>query len=166
MKKQILLFICLLFCVTKINAQTKTPNFKLKELIALASKDDEYFDTYVTGKGFEFTEAKNIDECEAINYDFSASSDRKFRTQSIYKINCENFWTCHWYPGTIKAYTAIKNELKANGFKFIEKTVDEIGGLNFDYKKGNIIVTLGSFENKTSNGDKITSYSIYVKNYK
>jgi hypothetical protein len=66
----------------------------------------------------------------------------------------------------VKAYNAIKNELKIIGFKFIEKSISESGGLRLDYKKGNIKVRLSSYENENSNGDKKTSYGIYVfKNY-
>jgi hypothetical protein len=55
--------------------------------------------------------------------------------------------------------------LKINGFKFIEKKIDEDGSLRFKYKKGNIKITLSSFENENSNGDKKTSYGIYIFKY-
>jgi hypothetical protein len=75
MKKQFLQITILLLCCFTTVAQSPKPkpNFTLKELIALASNDDEYFDTYVTNKGFEFNKAEKEDDgCENSSYDFGA----------------------------------------------------------------------------------------------
>jgi hypothetical protein len=123
MKKYFLQITILLLCCFTAVAQTPKPkpNFTLKELIALANNDDEYFDTYVTNKGFEFKEAeKTEDGCETSIYDFGASGDRLFRNQSVNKTNCQNYVLVIWGPDSIKVYNAIKNELKISGFKFLE----------------------------------------------
>jgi hypothetical protein len=88
MKKYILQITILLLCCFATVAQTTKPkpNFTLKELIALASNDDGYFDIYVNNKGFEFKEAKKEDNgCENSVYTFGASGDRNYSNQIVDK---------------------------------------------------------------------------------
>jgi hypothetical protein len=168
MKKYFLQITILLLCCFTTVAQSPKPkpNFTLKELIALTSNDDEYFDTYVTNKGFEFYKAETEgDGCERSKYAFDFSKNRVYADQFIGKDNCKNSARIRWIPENIKAYNTIKKELKINGFKFNVKIMDEDGGMNFIFKKGIMEVTLSSFEGESSNGNKKTSYGIYVCKY-
>ena len=140
-------------------------SFTLAELIKITKSSDDNFDTYATLRGFTFY-SNETDDTEVENQSYVyKSNDVKiayltkysFLTNKYEKSSMVSFQTIN-----SSAYLKIKNELKANGFKFLNKDLHN-GTTFLNYSKGKIEISLASSSDE-SNGSyrQRTSYEISV----
>lgn len=161
MKFRILILLILLCNI--LNGQS----FNLNELIKLSKSDLNFFDTYVTNKGFMFVEKKKESDYFANVY--VQNNERGYKSNYINKID---FISHHeamiaYRTTNSKIYLKIKDELVKYGFKYIENGVDSEGNIFFTYRKGKLEATLLSDKttNAELNSNKI-DYEIGVSYFK
>jgi hypothetical protein len=111
--------------------------------------DVDNFDTYVTAKGFVFLEEKNDENRKGVTYaldlsDIDNSKAIKFLT--VYQRYFFRKYSISYQTIYKKEYLAIKNQIKALGFKLEESEVvtDDDGDASnhFVYKKGKARISL------------------------
>jgi len=123
--------------------------FTLSELIKMSKMDVDNFDTYVTAKGFVFSKEDIDDNYQGVEYAFELN--RTDRTKALKFLTLYQRFYFYKYAiayQTIykKEYLAIKNQIKALGFKLEESnfhTNDEgITSNHFVYKKGKARISI------------------------
>lgn len=143
-----------------ITAQISGQEFNLSELIKINNFKIDHFDTYVTNKGYRYYENKNTDFSNATSYVYSINGAKKSYITKIYRKN-QPKENVSFQTRKNTTYLKIKAELKSLGFKFINNGTFE-GDTYFEYKKGNVEISLTSSIQKNSFGDELTSYEISV----
>lgn len=156
MIKSILTVAVLFSTITQIFGQ----DFNLAELIKINNYKIDHFDTYVTQKGYRYYENKNTDFSNATSYVYSVNGAKKSYITKFYR-KTQLKEMVSFQTGKNTTYLKIKSELKSLGFKFINSGTFE-GDTYFDYKKGNIEISLTSSVQKNSFGDELTTYEISV----
>lgn len=152
--KKFILFLSL-FVINSVFSQ----KVSLNELILLAKMNDDEFDTFCIKKGYDIHLIENDDYSENITYIFK-KNEMNFSTNYISKFNYKTKNKIMVsYQTTSPNYISIKNEIKSNGFIFIEnKLIDETYYL--EYKKNNLELSLASFKTKNKDNIEITQYEI------
>jgi hypothetical protein len=156
MKKIITAFLLIISC------SVFSQSFSLNELIKLANSSDDYFDTYVTKKGYTFNEIKDREYSKSIGYTFLVNGYSEFFVSKIlWKTRSFGFVT--FQTDNISNYLKIKEDLINFGYKLSEKGTTE-GFPYFEYKKGNTNVTLHLIsETNEYTNKKRNAYEIAVK---
>lgn len=138
-------FFFVFFFVTTSLGQT----FTLPELIKMSKMDVDNFDTYVTAKGFVFSNEDVGDNHQGVEYAFNL--DRTDRTKALKFLTLYQRYYFFKYAisyQTInkKEYLAIKNQIKALGFKLEEsnfhKRDEDTTSNHFVYKKGKARISI------------------------
>lgn len=147
----------LMLLITESFAQ----DFTLAELIKINNYKIDNFDTYVTQKGYQYYDNKNTDFKDQTSYVHYINGVKKSYISKFY-YKTQNKEMVSFQTGKNTTYLKIKAELKSLGFKFIN-TESNDGTTFFDYKKGNIEISLNSSVQENRYGDKLTTYEISVK---
>lgn len=157
-----ILILLILFCNNLFGQ-----SFNLNELIKLSKSDLNYFDTYVTNKGFMFVEKRT--ESNYIANVYVQNNDRGYKTNYINKLDyfSHNEVMITYRTINSKIYLNVKNDLAKSGFKYVENGADDDGNIYFTYRKGKLEVTLLSDKttNAGLNSNKI-DYEIGVSYFK
>jgi hypothetical protein len=157
-----ILIVLILFCNVLYGQ-----SFNLNELIRLSKSDLNYFDTYVTNKGFMFLEKRT--ESNYIANVYVQNSASGYKTNYISKLDyfSHNEVMIAYRTINSKIYLNIKNDLVKYGFKYIENGEDDDGNIYFTYRKGKLEVSLLSDKttNAKLNSNKI-DYEIGVSFFK
>jgi hypothetical protein len=149
-------FLTLILFSFKANSQ----DFTIKEMYSLVKNDEDFFDTYVTSKGFQFKKSNTEDNCLEMLYDYEANASRIFAAQFLIYTKCENTLNITWQFSDIKKYLFFKSQIKPMGFFYQNSKQLDDGSITFRYKKQNIILSINSSDNYNSENKKITSYQI------
>jgi len=140
--KKLLLLICILFGVSGFSQ-----SFNLSELIKLCRSNDEFFDTYVSQKGYQFSDITDEDHLKGESYTFKIKGANTYyisKYVSDYNgVIPTNYYVSFQTPSS-KNYLGIKSEIINNGYKFKKKEILN-GDQVFEYIKANILVRLVSF---------------------
>lgn len=140
--KILLLFICTLFSVSAFSQ-----SFNLSELIKLCRSNDEYFDTYVSQKGYQFSDNTDEDHQKGESYTFKINGANTYYISkyiSDYNGVFPTNYIVTFQTPNLKNYLGIKNEIINNGYRFIKKEILN-GDQAFVYIKGKNSVRLVSF---------------------
>lgn len=138
--------------------------FSFNELVALAKNNIDYFDTYVTKKGYEYFDVEQRNSAEKRSYSFgrdSYSNKAKYWISFIqYAETSDEICYVSWSTDR-KHYINIKEQMQANGFKFLktEKSDDKVYNV---YKKGKIQIQLWLGTISSTDGNKQNNYEIDV----
>ena len=136
-------------------------NFTLSELIKINNYQLDDFDTYVTKKGYQYFENDNTDFADVTSYVFYVNGVKKsYISKFHYKTRTKEMVS--FQTGNNTTYLKIKSDLKILGFKFIITETNN-GTTFFNYKKGNIEISLASSVQESSYGNKLTNYEISVQ---
>ena len=123
-----------------ISIEGLSQSFSLNELIKLSKVSDNYFDTYVTRKGFIYNDKGDEEQSTYTEYAFHTKSNTtRFITKIDYKLIKKTMITFRTQDANV--YLNTKEELKKSGFNLIRKG-DYEGGIYFEYNKNNITVAL------------------------
>lgn len=158
--KKILFIISLLFCVSGFSQ-----SFNLSELIKLCKLNEDFFDTYVTQKGYQFISTSDENFQKGDTYTFKIKGANTFfiskNIASYDGINKTLHFVTFQTPNS-KNYLSIKNEVLSNGYVFIGKEMNNSDRV-YNYAKGNIAITLTSFvEDGKERLNPRTGYTISV----
>ena len=137
-----------------VNAQT----FVLNDLLKMNKMSDDDFDTFVTQKGFKYSEYENDERKNAISYVFKSKEKFEGITKFVYAVNVSEISMVSYETSSSSNYLKLKNELKNNGFKITETGQDEFGSF-MRYKKGKMLMILNSSLRELG-FSKTTSYEI------
>jgi hypothetical protein len=139
-----------------------TQSFTLNELIKLANSSDDYFDTYVTQKGYIFDKIGDDEYFKQISYTYLVNGLSQYYASKILpKIETHGFVSFQT-PNT-STYLKIKEEIRIKGYMLSKKGTYKDSPY-FEYRKGNTIVTLHSIsEMNEYTNKKRTCYEIAVK---
>jgi hypothetical protein len=152
----------LVFIALMLSFSGFTQSFTLNELIKLANSSDDYFDTYVTQKGYVFQKTKDDKYVSSDQYMFLVNG---FRTHFIFKAHPKNEtfgWVIFQTPKS-STYLQIKNELKSKGYVFVEKgNAMEATFLKFKKGTNEVEIFSGSDANQYT-GKSSVDYQISVK---
>ncbi len=142
-------------------------SFNLNDLIYLSKSDYNTFDTYVTGKNFQYLE-KLSGKAPITNVDYNGDvyvqliNGRK--TNFVAKIDYQSNDESKAILRTIdsQVYLRIKKELINNNYKVIENGTDENGNIYFKYKKGSIVINMISDVSTNSTKQNRIDYEINI----
>ncbi len=141
-------------------------SFTVNQLIKLAQMNIDDFDTYVTKKGYKFSETSVHDTYQIHSYRLPKIERDKPISIDKYILNPKRKNVVNFTTYSTTEYLNFKNALKELGYKFINKEDNkELGGTYLLYKKGNIQVTLSSSLIQTSFGQKATAYEIGIEQF-
>lgn len=135
-------------------------NFTLSELIKINNYNLDNFDTYVTQKGYKYYENKSTEFSDCTAYGFTVNGFNKFYISKYYRKLVKNEMVS-FQTSNNATYLNIKLELKKIGYKLLKTGTFE-SSTYFDYKKGNIEVSLTLDTQEGMNGHKLTTYEISV----
>jgi hypothetical protein len=154
--KKIILFISF-FAVNIMFGQS----INLKELINLVEMNNDEFDTFCVKKGYELYLLNSNDSNDQISY-FVNENKGDFSSNYLSKFNYKEKNRIMVSYQTIKSnYILIKNEIKLNGFIFLEnQIIDETYYL--EYKKNNLELSLVTFKAKNKVNIENTVYEISI----
>jgi hypothetical protein len=119
------------------------------------------FDTFVTSKGYTFSEKEKEDNHESFTYKSTQKGVKgNYIEMSIYYPTNEKFIS--FETRNSQHYLNIKSQLKARGFKFIKTEEGNNGAVILYYQKGDIKVNLASGQDGDISKGKYTYYEISV----
>ncbi|MGN6399125.1 MAG: hypothetical protein ACTHMD_01650 [Flavisolibacter sp.] len=158
MKKIFLLLIVATF--TQVcNAQ----KLSLNEIITLLDKDFDYFDTYVTSKGFEFLDN---DKKPEMKFKVAYAYKRTATNKAEYFIDKKEYYDA---PQNVVAYqTSFKNvyldlkkQITLKGFKYVDSEVDG-KAVFYNYTKGSYKISLGLSPTTDERGNQRNVYEVSI----
>lgn len=157
-------FILILFAFNNLSYGQK---LSLNDLIKLSKSNADNFDTYVTAKGYKFWKSEPGDgygEPTTIRkYAFKQNGIHHKAAYFICRISfASGVCQADYQMGYENEYVSIKNQLKVNGFKFLNSKDGADGTLYLTYKKGNVLVGLISAQSKNSLDESVTAYKAVV----
>ena len=136
--------------------------FTVDEFIKLGKASDDYFDTYVTKKGYQFEEVEDRDGFLSKSYSFSINGSKRYYVSKHNAKDKKIEWVSFQTPNS-NHYLKMKEELKKNGFYLLKS--DVFNGANlFQYKKDKYSFTVIS--GKEDVEDKKNARTVYGFNFK
>ncbi len=135
-------------------------SFTISELININNYQLDDFDTYITQKGYQYYKNNNTDFAESTSYVYYINGKKKAYITK-YKYKQYNKKMVSFQTDNNSTYLKIKSELKTIGFKFINSESYK-GTTFFNYKKGNIEVSLASSVQVSNYGRNLNNYEISI----
>ncbi|WP_313101290.1 hypothetical protein [Epilithonimonas sp.] len=138
MKKN--LFLLLLLIAFQINAQV----LKLNDLKYLVDSNIEKADTYILSKGYDFFENTTQNEnCTSILWAYKRNSNNNQSSNFLGKDICsEGFKYIFYQTSSRDIYNLVRDEVKKDGFKFVNQQTGKNGEIKYTYSKNKYEVTM------------------------